>query len=273
MSSTVTSADGTTIGYDRQGDGPPVILVDGALCYRASGPMAAVAALLAGSFTVYTYDRRGRGGSGDTPPYAVQREVEDIAALLREAGGAAGVFGISSGAVLALDAAARLRGITRLAVYEAPFVVDGTHPARPVDLPARMEALVAAGRRTAAVQLFLRTVGVPAVFVRLMRLLPVWSRLTAVAHTLPYDFRVLGDTGSGRPLPRDRWPVEVPVLSLAGGKSPQYMRNGMQALADLLPAAESRTLPGQTHMLKAAAIAPVVREFLAPVPATGAPQR
>ena len=125
---TVISKDGTPIAFERSGSGPALILVDGALCYRAFGPMPQLAALLARDFTVYTYDRRGRGESGLTAPFAVEREVEDIAALLEEAGGAACVYGISSGAALALEAANRSPGIRKLALYEAPFIVDGSRP-------------------------------------------------------------------------------------------------------------------------------------------------
>jgi pimeloyl-ACP methyl ester carboxylesterase len=259
---TVVSRDGTAIAFTRSGEGPPVILVDGALCYRASGPSGALAARLSGRFTVYSYDRRGRDGSGDTLPYTVEREVEDIEALVKEAGGSAYVYGISSGAALALEAAARLTGIRKLALYEAPFIVDDTHPPRPEDYLARMDELVAAGRRGDAVRMFLRTVGVPAFGLMIMRLMPVWRKLTAVAHTLPYDLRVLGDTGSGRPLPADRWATAtVPTLVMDGGKSPAWMRNAMRALADVLPDARYRTLPGQTHLLKPQALVPVLREF------------
>jgi alpha-beta hydrolase superfamily lysophospholipase len=261
---TVTSADGTTIGYDRTGSGPPVILVDGALCHRRFGPAGPLAAKLAGQFTVYTYDRRGRSGSGDTPPYAVEREVDDIAALVAAAGGSAYLYGISSGAALALAAAARLDGIQKLAVYEAPFIVDDSHPPRPDDYLPRMDALIAAGRRSAAVGMFLRTVGTPAVAVAVMRLTPVWRKLTAVAHTLPYDLRVLGDTGSGRPLPERRWATAtMPALVMDGGKSPAYLRNAMRALAGVLPDARYHTLPRQTHLLKPEAVAPVLAEFFA----------
>jgi alpha-beta hydrolase superfamily lysophospholipase len=258
----VVSRDGTAIAFTRSGEGPPVILVDGALCYRASGPSGPLAARLSGRFTVYSYDRRGRDGSGDTLPYTVEREVEDIEALVKEAGGSAYVYGISSGAALALEAAARLTGIRKLALYEAPFIVDDTHPPRPEDYLARMDELVAAGRRGDAVRMFLRTVGVPAFGLMIMRLMPVWRKLTAVAHTLPYDLRVLGDTGSGRPLPADRWATAtVPTLVMDGGKSPAWMRNAMRALADVLPDARYRTLPGQTHLLKPQALVPVLREF------------
>jgi pimeloyl-ACP methyl ester carboxylesterase len=259
---TVTSPDGTSIAYSVTGQGPAVILVDGAMCYRASGPAGPLAERLAPHYTVYTYDRRGRGESGDTAPYAVEREVEDLDSLVREAGGTAYVYGISSGAVLSLEAAARLDGIRKLAVYEAPFIVDDTHEPRPDDYLDRMDGLIAEGRRDDAVKLFMRTVGVPGIAIAMMRLMPVWKKLTGVAHTLPYDLRVLGDTGAGRPLPTDRWAaVKQPTLVMDGGKSPTYMRHGQQALAGVLPNAEYRTLPGQTHLLKPDAVAPVLREF------------
>jgi pimeloyl-ACP methyl ester carboxylesterase len=258
----VKSADGTRIAYEISGDGPPVILVDGALCYRASGPSRPLAARLASRFTVACYDRRGRGDSGDTPPYAVAREVEDLAALIDEVGGSAYAYGISSGAALALEAAAQVGGIRKLALYEAPFIVDDTHPPRPEDYLARMDAMIAAGQRGEAVKTFLRTVGTPGFVVAVMRLLPVWSKLTAVAHTLPNDLRVLGDTGAGRPLPAGRWAtVTAPVLAMDGGKSPAWIRNAMRQLAGTLPDARYRTLPGQTHLLKPDVVAPVLADF------------
>src|SRR5258706_1839916 len=159
--STVKSKDGTVIAYDKSGTGQPVILVDGALCYRASGPSGPLAAELSPHFTVFTYDRRGRGESGDTLPYAVEREVEDIEALINAAGGSAFVYGISSGAALALEAATCLKGIKKLALYESPYIVDDSLPPRPNDFVARMDALIAAGRRGDAVKSFMQTVRVP----------------------------------------------------------------------------------------------------------------
>jgi pimeloyl-ACP methyl ester carboxylesterase len=242
-----------------------VILVDGALCYRASGPSRRLAARLAGRFTVYAYDRRGRGDSGDTVPYIVEREVEDIEALIKEAGGSAYVFGISSGAALALEAAGQGLAIDKLAVYEAPFVVDDSRPPTPADYLPRLTALLAAGRRGSAVRHFLRNAaGLPAVLVALMRFMPAWPKLTAVAHTLVYDHEILGDTGSGRPLPAERWAsVTVPTLVVAGGASPPWLRNAMRSLADVLPNARYRTLDGQTHRVEPAALAPVLTEFFA----------
>jgi pimeloyl-ACP methyl ester carboxylesterase len=261
---TTTSKDGTRIAFDKAGQGPAVIFVDGALCYRASGPSGAVASLLKERFTVFTYDRRGRGGSGNTLPYAIDREIEDIAALLDAAGGRAMLCGVSSGAVLALEAASRLSGVTRLALYEAPFIVDDTHAPLAPDFLTRLEHAVAENRRSDAVRMFLRLVGLPAFGVALMRLMPVWKTLTAVAHTLPYDITIVEPNQQGRPLTSARWSgATMPALAIDGGKSPAYMRHGMKALAAVLPQATYRTLPGQTHMVNAKVVVPVLEEFFA----------
>jgi pimeloyl-ACP methyl ester carboxylesterase len=258
---TVISKDGTAIAFDGIGRGSPVILVDGALCYRAMGPSGPLAKLLAEHFTVFTYDRRGRGDSGDTAPYAVEREVEDIEAVIKAAGGSAFVWGVSSGAALALEAANRLTGIKKLALYEAPFIVDDSRPPA-TDAWPRISEAVAAGRRSDAVQLFLRVVGVPAFFVALMRLMPVWSKLKGVAHTLPYDGAIVQDNQRGKPLPAGEWAsVTMPTLVMDGGKSPAWMRHAMRSLANALPNAQYRTLEGQTHMVKAPAHAPMLVEF------------
>jgi pimeloyl-ACP methyl ester carboxylesterase len=257
----VRSKDGTAIAFDRIGNGAPVILVDGALCYRGMGQSQQLAETLAPHFTVITYDRRGRGESGDTPPYAVEREVEDVAALLNEAGGSAYVWGMSSGAALALEAASRLGGITKLALYEAPFIVDDTRSTT-VDQWARIGEAVAADRRGAAVTVFLQAVGVPTLFIAMMRLSPAWPKLKAIAHTLPYDGVLVQDNQKGMPLLSTRWAsVTVPTLVMDGGKSPQWMRHGNRALALALQNARHRTLDGQTHMLKPKAHAPALVEF------------
>lgn len=259
----VTSADGTRIAYTATGSGPALVLVDGALCHRAFGPSKDLVKELAPHFTVYAYDRRGRGESGDTEPYAVEREIEDIAAVIDAAGGEVALLGLSSGGVLALDAAAALDQVTKAAVYECPFIVDATHAPRPASLVDDMDALIARGENGKAVSSFMRTVGTPAAAVAVMKLTPIWKKLKAVAPTIRYDYRVLGDTGAGRPLPGDRWAgAKQPVLAMDGAKSPDYLRNAMRAVADVLPSAEHRSLPGQTHMVKAAVLAPVVREFL-----------
>jgi pimeloyl-ACP methyl ester carboxylesterase len=254
----VLSKDGTAIAFDRIGNGPPVILVDGALCYRGMGQSGQLAELLAQHFT---YDRRGRGDSGDTAPYAVEREVEDIAALLSEAGGVAFVWGMSSGAVLALEAANRLSGIKKLALYEAPLMVDDCRSTTEDDW-VRIGAAVAADRRSDAVKLFLKSVGAPGFFIALMRLLPMWSKLKAVAHTLPYDGGIVKDNQRGKPLPASQWAsVTVPALVMDGGKSPVWLRHANRSLASVLPNAQYRTLEGQTHMLKPKAHAPMLVEF------------
>ena len=260
--SNVHSSDGTSIAYEKTGDGPAVILVDGALCHRALGPARPLAEALAPHYTVYTYDRRGRGESGNTQPYSPDREVEDIAALVEEAGGSVFVYGISSGAALALDAAARIPGIHKVATYEPPFVVDPAGNTVADDFVPRLEQHLAAGAPGKAVEQFMRQVGMPRLMVKLMRLMPAWRKLKAVAPTLPYDFAITRGTQAGRPLPRDRWAgLTVPVLAMAGGKSPNWMRQGSEQLAEVLPDARYRTLEGQTHMLKAKAVAPVLVEF------------
>lgn len=258
----VQSRDGTPIAFDQAGNGPPVILVDGALCHRAFGPAAPLAALLAENFTVFTYDRRGRGDSGNGATYAVEREIEDIDALIAQAGGSAFVYGISSGAALALEAANHGLAIKKLALYEAPFVVDDTKEPISADYLPRLKAAVAANRRGDAVKMFMKFVGVPAPVIFVMRLMPAWSKLKAVAHTLPYDVGITAEHQKGKPLPAGRWAAtKVPTLVADGGKSPAWMRNAMKSLASVLPNAKYRTVEGQTHMLSAKAIAPVLVDF------------
>ena len=201
--SAARSADGTPIAYDRTGGGSPLVLVGGAFSYRRWKGFLQLADLLSDRFAVVNYDRRGRGDSGDAPGYAVEREIEDLAAVIEAAGGSAAVFGMSSGGVLALRAAAAGVPIDRLVVYQPPFTVDRDGHVPPPDLGDRLQQLVAAGRRGDAARLFMREgMGAPGVFVNLMRLArPLWRNLEAVAHTLPYDYAVMGDTVGGRPLP------------------------------------------------------------------------
>jgi pimeloyl-ACP methyl ester carboxylesterase len=259
----VTSADGTTIAFDRSGEGPPVICIGGALSGRSSA--APLAALLAPHLTVFTYDRRGRGDSGDTPPYAVEREVDDLGALIAEAGGSAKVFGHSSGAVLALEAAAGSLAITKLALYEPPFFVDDSRDPAPPDYVSRLTELASSGRRGEAVEYFLATgPGVPADAIAEMRQAPYWPAMEAIAHTLAYDGLVMGDTTSGSPAPIRRFAsVTVPTLVIDGGASPPWARNAVGAIVDVLPDAGRRTLEGQTHAVDPAALAPVLQEFFA----------
>lgn len=261
---TVVSADGTAIRFEAWGRGRPLIMVDGATAHQAVAPLAAaVGALLEDEFRVYGYDRRGRGHSGDTPPYAVGREVEDIAALIEHAGAPALVCGLSSGAVLALDAAAAGLPITGLALFEPPFVVDDSRPPLPADYVERLEESTAAGRPGDAVELFLTgAIGMPAEHVAGMRQSPYWPGLEAVAPTIAYDGRIMGSTMSGAPLPADRWAaVTVPTLVLHGRETAPWLITGAHALADLLPNASLRPVEGANHDVAAEVLASVLREF------------
>lgn len=263
----VHSADGTAIAYDRSGRGPALILVAAASATRRD--QAAPAAALAPYFTVFAYDRRGRGDSGDTEPYAVKREVEDLEALIDAAGGSAFVFGHSSGAVLALEAARLLPAkIKKLALYEPPFIVDDSRPAVPEDHAAQLKGLVAAGRRGDAVELFQRDVGIPAEMIAHFRQSPMWPGLEAMAHTLAYDLTIMGDTQSGSPLPLRKWAaVKVPTLVMDGTlflgreEGHTYMRHGTDELARILSHAERRTLEGQDHGPADDVLAAALKEF------------
>lgn len=254
---TVPSSDGTPIAFERSGSGPPVVLVGGALSTRAGG--APLAERLAPHFTVICYDRRGRGDSGDTPPYAVEREIEDLAAIIDAAGGAAFVFGMSSGAGLSLLAAASGLPITRLAVFEPPSAVDDSRPPVPPDYQTRLDALLAEGRRGDAVTYFMTEgVGVPPDLVAQMQQAPMWPGMEAVAHTLPYDHAVMGDNT----IPTARFAsISIPTLVMDGGASPAWIRHTAQELADTIPNARYVTLENQTHTVAPDAIAPVLVEF------------
>lgn len=262
---TVVSKDGTTIAYERIGSGPPLVVVDGAFNTRRMGTGKQIAPALAGQFTVYIYDRRGRGGSGDTPPYASEREIEDLHAVMAATGGTADVFGHSSGASLALEAVRQGLPARRLALYEAPMVVDNTRPPVGDRFGGRVRDLVDAGHRGAAIKLFMTEgVRVPKPVTVIMPLMPVWKQLKAVAHTAPYDISFVEEYLHGSPLPAGRWDgIGIPVLIIAGGKSQAWMRNAMRELSEAIPGATLKTLPGQTHMIKPKVAGPVLAEFFA----------
>lgn len=253
----VTSKDGTTIAFDRLGEGPTVILVSGGSVDRSS--LAALADLLAQRFTVFNYDRRGRGPSGDTPPYAVEREVEDIDALVEAAGGSAYLFGSSSGAALALEAARQLPNrITKLALWEPPYIPEG-FPRPPADTAQTFSNLVAAGKRGDAAEYFMaKVVGMPPEFVAQARSAPWWPAQEALAHTLAYDATIMGDYS----LPTERAAqVTIPTLVLDGGASFPFLHPTAQALTAALPNARQRTLEGQSHDVAAEVLAPALTEF------------
>jgi pimeloyl-ACP methyl ester carboxylesterase len=269
---TVISHDGTPIAFDRIGSGPAVVLIGGAFSYRKFPKTVELARRLADRFTVINYDRRGRGDSGDADVYAVEREIEDLAAVIDAAGGSASLWGWSSGAVLALRAAAAGLPVERLALYEPPAIVS-EHPAPPKDFAQRLDAHLAAGDRSGAVMHYMTAgMGAPAFFVNLMRPLPMWGRLKEVAHTLPYDWAVLGELMSGEPLEQRPWAqVIAPTLVMAGAKSPALLRDAAAAIAAPLPRGELRTLAGQGHNPSMKVQAPVVADFFGGVVNTAQP--
>jgi pimeloyl-ACP methyl ester carboxylesterase len=261
----VTSKDGTSIAYDKSGEGKPVILVDGAMCSRLFGPMGPLSTLLAPDFEVYIYDRRGRGDSTDTKPYSIDREIEDIEALINEAGGSAYVYGISSGGVLALRAAARLPSIARLAVYEAPlikdFIADERAPV-PDDYTERMVQLAKEDRRDDMIDHFMiNGVGMPPEQVAPMHDMPMWHGMKAIAPTLAYDATIMGDFREAGEIAEALRAIKVPTLVMSGGASPAAMQKAAQAITDDIPGAQHRTLEGQTHDVAPQAIAPALVEF------------
>jgi pimeloyl-ACP methyl ester carboxylesterase len=263
MMNKVTSKDGTTIAYDQKGKGQPVIAVDGAMCYRSFGPMSELATLLASNFTVITYDRRGRGESSNSKPYGVEREVEDIEALINEAGGSVFLFGLSSGASLAMEAAVKMGGkVKKLAMYEAPY--NSEQAARQIykDYRKKLTEALTENRRGDAVALFMKLVGTPDDQIAGMRQAPVWPMFEAVAPTLAYDAALLG---KDRSVPTDLAArVSVPTLVMDGGANltlMPFMHNTAKALAETIPHARQRTLEGQRHDVAMDVLAPVLTEF------------
>lgn len=260
------SKDGTLIAYEESGKGPVVIIVAAALADRYG--TTRLANHLAQRFTVVNYDRRGRGKSSDEQPYAVDREVEDIEALIDASGGTAFLFGSSSGAVLALEAASRLGSkVRKLFMYEPPFIIDKSHPAMPSDFSRQITDLVSAGQRNDAVKLFFtKGMGIPAFAVTLMRIfMPGWSKMAAFAHTLQYDLAVLEGTQTGNPLPAARWTAtRAQTLVVVGSRSEPFFHNGAQALVPLLPHALYRALEGRDHsavLMAAKALATAIGDF------------
>lgn len=251
------SADGTNIAFDRSGSGPALILVNGALSDGSSG--IPLAERLTPKFTVYRYDRRGRGSSGDTPPYQAEREIEDLAAIIAEAGGSARVFGHSSGAALSLEAAARRLPITKLVAYEPPYIFESDRPLPPPDLADRLRDLVSAGQLGEAVKLFMvEGVGMPPEMAAEMATSPVWPGMEALAHTIPYDLTIMENNA----VPTERLAtIGVPTLAIDGGASPDWARHSVREVASIIPGARHLTLDGQTHNADVTVLAPVLEEF------------
>jgi len=254
--SKVTSRDGTSIDVDRSGEGPPVVLVTGGSVDRSAN--AGLAGELSKSFTVFNYDRRGRGESTDTPPYAIEREIEDIEAVIAEAGGSAHLYGSSSGAALAMYAAASDLPLMKLALWEPPFILDEAQRP-PADQVEQYETMVTEGRRGDAVEYFMtKVIGMSAEMVAGMRSQPWWPAQEALAHTLAYDARIMGDYS----LPTDSAAsVEAPTIVIAGGAEFPWMRETAEALAKALPDGHARILDGQGHDVDPKVLAPVMAEF------------
>jgi len=261
---TVRSSDGSAIVYDRQGVGPAVILVDGAMTTRSSGSKPELTRLLAQGLTVYSYDRRGRGDSGDTQPYAVEREIEDIDALIDIAGGSACLYGHSSGGCLALEATVALGGkVKKLAMYEAPYNDEPSAQKTWREYLRNLSDALASDRRGDAAALFMALVGIPAAQIEGMRHAPFWAGMEAIAPTLAYDHTaIMGENGT---IPTERAArVHVPTLVMNGGSGAPFMLDTARTLGHVIPNAKLRTLEGQDHNVAPEAVAPVLLEFFAP---------
>jgi pimeloyl-ACP methyl ester carboxylesterase len=261
---TITSKDGTTIAFDQTGAGQPVIPVTGGFGYSKFPGSLELAALLSPDFTVINYDRRGRGDSGDTQPYAVAREIEDIEALIDTVGGSAFLCGMSSGAILALEAANQFPDkVKKLALYEPPFVINDSRPPVSRDFVKQLKEAIAAGRPGDAIDIIMtQALLIPAEYLKPMRDDPMWPEMIKVAHTLVYDGMIQADFMAGKPLPRNRWThVNLPTLVMNGENSDQFFQDGAQALVDLLSNAQHRILQGQSHNVSMKVVAPVLKEF------------
>ena len=256
----VKSKDGTVIAYEKAGSGPAIVLVDGALCYREFGPARDVSKALEDEYTVYIYDRRGRGESGDTLPYSAQREIEDLAAVIEATGGTPFVMGQSSGAGLALLAAASGVKMKKLACYEAPYVGLKTVKGHKPDHMATLNRYLAEGNREKAVGHFMvKMVGGPWFLPMMMRTMPkIWKQLQAVAHTLPYDTAVMGgDFG----VPASLKKITVPTLVMGGSKYAPNMKAAVEGVAAAVPGSRLVILPGQTHQVSPAVLVPELKSF------------
>lgn len=254
------SADGTLIAFEKLGSGPPVVLLGGAFCdHRARAAGLPLARAMAERLTVYAVDRRGRNESTDTAPYAVVREVEDVAALIRVAGGSAHVYGHSSGAVLALEAALAGLPIQKLALYEPPLVLAEHRERVPEDLPQQLKQLCDAGNRSAAAELFLtRAIGLPPQMVQQMKSGPAWANLESIAHTLAYDAIITADA---RGILQRATGLKTPTLLLAGQRSQPWMQNGVKKLAESLSGARYETMAEQTHDVDPKQLGPLLSAY------------
>ena len=257
----IISKDSTEIAYDKQGQGPTVLLIDGALGYRSFGPMPELAKYLSTHFTIVTYDRRGRGDSGDTKPYAVEREIEDIDAIIDKVGGSSYLYGISSGGCLALETAIKLgEKIKKLAIYEAPYNIDENDKEVWRKYTVELNNLLIANHRGDAVALFMAFVGTPPTQIEGMRKMPMWSMFEAIAPTLLYDAYVMGFADRSVPIERLSR-ITAPTLIMHGGAGVPFMKEAALTISKAIPNVEFHTLEGQTHAVASEVVAPVLIEF------------
>jgi pimeloyl-ACP methyl ester carboxylesterase len=264
----VTSKDGTSIAFDQAGRGPAVVLVDGAFGYRGFGPNGGLVPLLSNDFTAVHYDRRGRGDSGDTQPFNKKREIEDIEAVIDSFGGSAYLYGISSGAVIAAEAASVLgaQKVTKLALYEPSLILEKSHAPIPSNYMAQLSTMLSEGRRGDMVAFFLTEgVGVPAEVVVGMKQAPFWNAMENVAHTLLYDAAFMVDNQRAKPLTDDvrkiLEAIKIPTIVMNGGATYPFLRNTADIVAKTIPGAKRRIIEGQQHDVAPDALAPVLVEF------------
>lgn len=271
---TVTSRDGTRLGVSVLGAGPGVVLVDGAFCHRTFGPMPQLAPLLAQQFTVVHYDRRGRGSTVGSSPWSIEREIEDVDALVELARRESGhddvcLYGTSSGAMLVARAVAAGVRVKKLALHEPPLALDGTHFPQPADYIAQVHTMLQNNDPLGASKLFLRVVGVPAFAAFMMMLVPpVRRNMKSCGPTLPHDFAILGDTQRGGPMPDELvaalGQIAVPTLTMVGSKSPAWMHHAVKRVSELVQQpAPTVVVAGQDHNIAATAAAPVLSSFFA----------
>lgn len=258
---TVKSKDGTVLAYNTYGAGPALVCITGAGTFRQFKPVVKEAKTFAKEFTVYSYDRRGRGDSGNTLPYSLDREIEDIEAIIDAAGGEAYIYGHSSGAVLALEAALRIEPkISKAIIHDASYVHDQTEKRSYAVLRSKVQSFIDAGENAGAMRAFLKGIGLPKAFVYLLQFTPDWRMMTKLAPTLEYDMTLTSDIP-----PLDRLSaIKVPIQVVYGGKNPVGIEDVAEQLVRTIPNAALIRLDKQTHIVKPNVILPLLTKFFKP---------
>lgn len=254
----VISKDGTKIAYDVTGSGPVMIYITGATCFRNFFPILDDVKILSKNLTVYNYDRRGRGDSSDTMPYSIEKEIEDLEALIQVVGSKVFLYGHSSGAILALNAALKLRKtIEKIVVYDPPYVHTEKEKFNYQDLAKNVLIKLSEGKNKHAMRKFLVGIGMPKFFVWLLPLFPGWKTMHTLAPTLAYDIE----------LSKDYPPIElfrkihIPTLVLVGSKSPERIRTSGTQIAAAISNSDFKEMQGQDHMVSAKALLPILVQF------------